>query len=544
MRKLYFLAFALLITATSFGQAILLLEDFSGSPQYALSTPEVLTSTTQYFTRTDGTGINDPIMFTDMEAYFAVQNLASPPQTMLFDDVNISTFTNLTFGVGLAHGAGNNWGVNDFVHFEYLIDNTGTWKNLVWVENDGTTSSAPQIDTDFNGTGNGMVLIDEFDEDALFTFSETGGVIDIRVTFSGLDAVGKDIAIDVIYLVNDFNLFPTATITSPTDGQSFAVGTTSVDVVYTTTNSPTSVEVYVNGVTTTGNVNGATHNITTVDGQTYYVEVIAFLGTIEVSGDFISFTVDTPLVFNEILADPGPDTSGLGNGDANGDGVRNGTEDEFIEIYNTSSSSVNMENYFIEDGFGVRHVFPGGGLSIVPGNSFITVFGGGTPTGISGVVQTATSGALGLNNTGDTVTLKNTSGNIVLQYTYGSEGGNDHSIARNPDFVGSFVEYTSIGGNTGNFSPGTINDESLLSTKDSQIEGFSFYPNPTSLGYVNISSKNGEIVKATVFDILGKQVIDSTVINSKLDVSNLSPGLYIMRLTQDNATVTKKLVIQ
>jgi len=70
------------------------------------------------------------------------------------------------------------------------------------------------------------------------------------------------------------------------------------------------------------------------------------------------------------------------------------------------------------------------------------------------------------------------------------------------------------------------------------------YPNPTSLGFVNISSKNNETINATVFDILGKQVINSTVINNKLDISNLNAGVYIMRVSQNNATVTKKLVIQ
>lgn len=82
-----------------------------------------------------------------------------------------------------------------------------------------------------------------------------------------------------------------------------------------------------------------------------------------------------------------------------------------------------------------------------------------------------------------------------------------------------------------------------LSVGDKSLNVFAVYPNPTSLGYVNISSRNGETIKATVFDILGKQVINSTVINNKLDVSNLNTGVYIMRLTQNNATVTKKLVI-
>lgn len=83
-----------------------------------------------------------------------------------------------------------------------------------------------------------------------------------------------------------------------------------------------------------------------------------------------------------------------------------------------------------------------------------------------------------------------------------------------------------------------------LSTDDFSTNNFKIYPNPTALGYVNISSRSQTVMKINVFDVLGKQVINETVSNNRLDVSNLSPGLYIMRVSQDNATTTKKLVIQ
>ena len=83
-----------------------------------------------------------------------------------------------------------------------------------------------------------------------------------------------------------------------------------------------------------------------------------------------------------------------------------------------------------------------------------------------------------------------------------------------------------------------------LSTKESKIEGFNLYPNPTSKGFVNISSNNNAAMKVVVFDVLGKQVINEMVSNKRLDVSSLNTGVYIMRVTQDNASITKKLVIK
>jgi hypothetical protein len=51
-------------------------------------------------------------------------------------------------------------------------------------------------------------------------------------------------------------------------------------------------------------------------------------------------------------------------------------------------------------------------------------------------------------------------------------------------------------------------------------------------------------IQANVFDILGKQVINAAVSNGRLDISPLNTGVYIVKLTQGEATTTKKLIIQ
>ena len=83
-----------------------------------------------------------------------------------------------------------------------------------------------------------------------------------------------------------------------------------------------------------------------------------------------------------------------------------------------------------------------------------------------------------------------------------------------------------------------------LSTKYNQIENFTMYPNPTNLGYVNISSKSNAKMAISVFDILGKQVLNETISNNVLNVSKLNAGIYVMKVQQDNAITTKKLVIE
>ena len=247
------------------------------------------------------------------------------------------------------------------------------------------------------------------------------------------------------------------------------------------------------------------------------------------------------IVINEILADPAGDITG----DSNGDGTRNGTEDEFIEFYNTGSADFDISGYVISDGSNggdnTRHTFEQG--TVIPANSFLIVFGGGTPTGFAnGTAIVSSSGSLGLNNGTDSVILKNASGGVVLQVDY-TDGGNDQSVGRSPDFTGNFVLHTSISPNA-LFSPGLENDDPSLSLQGALKNMFKVYPNPVSNGTVTITSQFTETITATVFDILGKEVINERVNNNTLDVSQLNKGIYLMKLTQNGASATQKLVIK
>jgi len=167
---------------------------------------------------------------------------------------------------------------------------------------------------------------------------------------------------------------------------------------------------------------------------------------------------ENPLVINEVLADPAPNL----DGDANGDGTRSATDDEFVEIYNTSASNaVDLSGYeYVDVTVGVRHVFPGG-TTLAPGEA-VVVFGGGTPAAsIPGVVQTASTGTLALNNGGDTFRIVNSAGTEVLSFTFDGSV-DDQSLTRDPDFTGGFVPHGTASGAGALFSPGkTIGGEPL-----------------------------------------------------------------------------------
>ena len=93
-------------------------------------------------------------------------------------------------------------------------------------------------------------------------------------------------------------------------------------------------------------------------------------------------------------------------------------------------------------------------------------------------------------------------------------------------------------------TPRSPNNGQTLPVEDYQINNFKLYPNPALSGYINIFSGNNIAIKVSVFDVLGKQVINDTVYDNRLNVSNLNTGIYIMKISQEAATVTKKLVIK
>lgn len=158
-------------------------------------------------------------------------------------------------------------------------------------------------------------------------------------------------------------------------------------------------------------------------------------------------------VINEIHADP---SAGI-EGDANGDGTRNSTQDEFLELVNNTGNDVDVSGWTLADGYSVRHTFPAG--SVIFDGCSAVVFGGGVPIGTFGnsLVQTASTGSVGLNNGGDSVILSNGSGEVT-SVAYGGEGNNNQSITLDPDISGTlpYVTHTgAIGSNGALFSPGT-----------------------------------------------------------------------------------------
>ncbi len=85
------------------------------------------------------------------------------------------------------------------------------------------------------------------------------------------------------------------------------------------------------------------------------------------------------------------------------------------------------------------------------------------------------------------------------------------------------------------------NDLFTLSTSNFQANTFSMYPNPTS-NTLNFKTTTQEPFNASVYDVLGKEILNTTVFNNTLNVSKLTNGMYILRI--ENSDQTLKFVKQ
>ncbi|NVJ22117.1 putative Ig domain-containing protein [Myxococcus sp. AM011] len=152
------------------------------------------------------------------------------------------------------------------------------------------------------------------------------------------------------------------------------------------------------------------------------------------------------MLINEVLANEPAVPTGDG-------GTAPDTDHEFVEVINTGGSTADLSGWSLWDSNVVRHTFATGTL-VAPGRAYV-IFGGsrGFPLGTPDTAP-ASTGTLGLNNGGDGVSLRDSTGALVDVMTYTGTVDNV-SLNRSPDaFPGTdFVLHTTLNPSLGS-SPG------------------------------------------------------------------------------------------
>jgi hypothetical protein len=76
------------------------------------------------------------------------------------------------------------------------------------------------------------------------------------------------------------------------------------------------------------------------------------------------------------------------------------------------------------------------------------------------------------------------------------------------------------------------------------IAGLSVYPNPVKNGNLFITSDSNNAKTVVIYDVIGKQVVNTTITNQPVNVASLKAGIYVVKITEDGKTATRKLVIE
>lgn len=99
----------------------------------------------------------------------------------------------------------------------------------------------------------------------------------------------------------------------------------------------------------------------------------------------------------------------------------------------------------------------------------------------------------------------------------------------------AFLSFPTIGYSQISETKTTINEA---------IEDLTIYPNPVSNGKIYITTKLNLSKEIEIFDVLGKKIYSTSLFGKELNISKLTPGIYILKIKENNSSATRKLVVR
>lgn len=70
------------------------------------------------------------------------------------------------------------------------------------------------------------------------------------------------------------------------------------------------------------------------------------------------------------------------------------------------------------------------------------------------------------------------------------------------------------------------------------------HPNPAPGPHVEIVTRNHSPKEIAIYDIFGKAVLHRRIQGTTLDIRDLSPGVYMVRIVQQGKSTIKKLIVR
>jgi hypothetical protein len=234
--------------------------------------------------------------------------------------------------------------------------------------------------------------------------------------------------------------------------------------------------------------------------------------------EFHTLSVNKGLVINELMA-------------SNNSTVfdQNGEYDDWIELYNNSSSSIVLDGFYLTDNAAniTKWSFPAG--TTINAYDYLIVWADedNLQTGLHASFKLSAS-------TGESLILSDGSQNLIDEVIFGGQTA-DISYGRYSNGTGTFTLM--------NPTYNAFNSNPLSVEENKEESLISLYPNPTN-NWIFIKSDNSEDFIYTIYNALGQEISSSILSNGKktINVKNWNSGLYFIHF--ENGSTLKLLVNQ
>ena len=351
-----------------------------------------------------------------------------------------------------------------------------------------------------------------------------------------------DFSVSGLFLTNDIVITaPSSFEISLTSGSNFS---SSVTITPDQSGTVASTDIFVRlaGSLSAGNYTGditisstgVTDELIAVNGNSF----AANTNSLVITGVFDApLTGGTPKGIELYVINDIDDLSSFGVGSANNGGGTDGQEFTFPSVavsagtYIYVASEVDQFTAF----FGFAPTYNAGSVMSINGDDAIELFENGSVSDTFGDINTDGNGeaweyldgwAYRNDDTGPEGTTFTTS-NWTYSGANALDGESDNASATTPFPIGTYSNTTA-------------------STSNNTITGFNAYPNPVKGNSLTVTTSSTEAKTVNIFNVLGRKVFSQrfSSMNKTMDISGISSGVYIMKVSEGNNIATKKLIIE
>jgi len=215
--------------------------------------------------------------------------------------------------------------------------------------------------------------------------------------------------------------------------------------------------------------------------------------------DFYTLTTFSDIVINELMASNATTVAD-----------QDGEFDDWVELYNNTTTSMNLNGYYLSDDPNdlMKYQFPN---VTIDGNGFLVIWLDGDP------LQQGLHADFKLSATGEELLLINSNLQIVDKVVFGNQT-TDMSYARVPNGTGLFSQVTPT---FNDFNQGGVSVSNLATEL-----GLIIYPNPAN-EYLVLEMESTELIQVDLWNALGQKIRSFNMDGKRVeDVSDLEKGMY------------------